>query len=341
MSCKYQGLELSYKLQLLPIYQDELLRSWIIRNALFLNMKPSQLSTIIFQNTDIWKSDIDTQLSTKSIESLLGTVEIKKEDLNNTLISLNCDYFYPHLNDSKQIKWVLSIGVHQRGQKSSIQYCPLCLSTDQAPYFRTYWRFGFLTSCHIHNVCFLDNCYSCGASIDLVRYDKKGDEHFKQLDCLKCSQCSFDLRDAPKIRPHHHELKANHEHFELLVNGYGSVGNLHFNYSHIYYDGFKRIMSFLLCSKNGVEMFNHIVSINNLDQNFVTDRSIVRRHSEPEHLSLDMRRVSIIFSYHVMKDWPISFIKICKEFGITKRFIYSPHLDYPFWLKKILDLELA
>ena len=101
MSCKYQGLELSYKLQLLPIYQDELLRSWIIRNALFLNMKPSQLSTIIFQNTDIWKSDIDTQLSTKSIESLLGTVEIKKEDLNNTLISLNCDYFYPHLNDSK------------------------------------------------------------------------------------------------------------------------------------------------------------------------------------------------------------------------------------------------
>lgn len=339
-SNKYQGLELSYRLQLLPMCKDELLRSWFVRNALFLNMKPSQLSTIIFQNTDIWKSDIDTQLSNKSIGSLLSAVEIKREDLDKTLISLNCDHFYPHLNDSKQIKWVLNIGVHQRGRKSSIQYCPLCISTDAVPYFRTYWRFGFLTSCHIHDICFLDSCYSCGALIDLVRYDKKNDSYFNQIDYLKCSQCSFDLREAPKIRPHHHELKANQEHFKLLTKGYGSVGNLHFNYSHIYYDGFKRIMSFLLCSKKGAEIFKYIVDINNLDKNLVDDRYLVRQHSEPEHLRLSMRKVSIIFSYYIMKDWPVSFIEICKEFGITKRLIYSPHLNYPFWLQKVLDSKL-
>lgn len=340
MSRKYQGLELSYRLQLLPIYEDELFRSWLIRNALFLNMKPSQLSTMIFQNTDIWKSDIDVQLSNKSIELLLDAVEIKKEYLDKALISLNCDYFYPHLNGSKQIKWVLSMGVHQRGQKNSIQYCPVCISTDKVPYFRTYWRLGFLTACHIHNVCFLDNCCRCGASIDLVRYEKKRGEYFQQFDCLKCSQCSFDLRDAPKIKPCYYELKANQEHFGLLIKGYGSVGSLNFNYSHIYYDGFKRIMSFILCSKKGVEMFEYIVDINNLDRKCVDDRRVIRQHSEPEHLPINMRQVSVIFSSYIMRDWPVSFIRICKKFRITKRFMYSPHLDYPFWLKKILDSEL-
>ncbi|WP_352258951.1 TniQ family protein [Psychrobacter sp. TB55-MNA-CIBAN-0194] len=341
MSSKYQGLELSYRLQLLPICKDELLRSWFIRNALFLNMKPSQLSTIIFQNTDIWKSDIDTQLSKKNIESLLSTVKIKKEDLDKTLISFNCDYFHPHLNDSKQIKWVLSIGVHQRGQKSSIQYCPVCISTDKTPYFRMYWRLGFLTVCNIHSVCFLDNCYKCGASIDLIRYEKNHNEHFQQFDYLKCSQCYSDLRDAPKIKPCYYELKTNREHFQLLTRGYGNIGNSNFNYSHIYFDGFKRIMSFILCSQNGFEMFKYIIRINNLDKKYITDRVMIRKHSEPEHLSLGMRKVSMIFSCYIMRDWPISFIKICKEFGITKRYMYSPHLSYPFWLNKVLDSELA
>lgn len=341
MKNKYQSLELSYRLQLLPICKDELLRSWLTRNALFLNMKPSQLSTIIFQNTDTWKSDIDTQLSTESIKSLLDTVEIEKKDLDKTLISLNCDYFYPHLNDSKQIKWVLNIGVHQRGQKNGLQYCPICICKDEVPYFRTYWRLGFLTACHIHNVCFLDNCHRCGASIELIRYEKKSDELFNQLDYLRCSQCSFDLRDGPSIRPCHYELKVNQEHFKLLTEGHGKVGSVNFNYSHIYYDGFKRIVSFLLCSKNGVEVFKYIVNMYNLDKRYVNDRMAMQKHSEPEHLPVNMRRISMIFSYHVMNDWPVSFIKICKDFGITKRFIYSSHLNYPFWLKEVLDLELV
>ncbi|MGP5538258.1 TniQ family protein [Psychrobacter glacincola] len=340
MKKKYQGLELSYRLQLLPICKDELIRSWLVRNALFFNMKPAQLSTIIFQNTDVWKSDIDVQLSKRSIQSLLNAVEILEKDLHQTLISSKCGNFYPHLNDSKQVKWLLQLGVHQRRQKNSLQYCPACIASDKTPYFRTYWRLGFLTACHIHNICFLDDCPNCNYPIDLVRYKKTNDIPFEPLDYLKCDQCSFDLRDAPRIKPSHYELEANREHFNLLVEGYGSVGNLSFSYSHIYYDGLKRIMSLFLCSEKGIDMFEYIVNAYDLNTGYNERRAEISLHSEPDHLPIQMRKIGIIFSHHIMKDWPVSFIKICKKFGVTKRFIYSPYLKYPFWLQEIIDLEL-
>lgn len=340
MKKKYQGLKLSYKLQLLPLYKDELIRSWLVRNALFFNMKPSQLSTIIFQNTDIWKSDIDVQLSEKSIQSLLNAVEIRKDDLLKNLLISTCEHFYPHLNKSKQVKWLLHIGVHQRGQKNSLQYCPACISSDKIPYFRTYWRLGFLTSCHIHDICFLDSCPNCGSSIDLIRYKKTDNKIFEPLDYLKCNQCSFDLRDSPQIKPSYYEIEATKEHLTLLVEGHGSIGNLTFNYSHLYYDGLKRIMSFILCSKKGIDIFEYIVNKFGFNSNYIESRMKVSRYSEPEHLTINIRKIGIIFSYYIMKDWPISFIKICKKFEVTKRFIYSSHLNYPFWLQETLDLEL-
>lgn len=340
MKKKYQGLKLSYKLQLLPLYKDELIRSWLVRNALFFNMKPSQLSTIIFQNTDIWKSDIDVQLSEKSIQSLRNTVEIREDELLKNLLISKCEYFYPHLNKSKQVKWLLQIGVHQRGQKNSLHYCPACISSDKTPYFRTYWRLGFLTSCHIHDICFLDSCPNCNSPIDLFRYNKINNKPFESLDYLECTQCSFDLREAPQVKPSHYELVANKEHFNLLIEGYGSIGNLTFNYSHIYFDGLKRIMSFILCSKKGINIFEYTVKKSGSDLKFIESRIRVLRHSEPEHLPINIRKIGVIFSYHIMKDWSTSFIRICKQFGITKRFIYSPHLDYPFWLQEVLDLDL-
>lgn len=340
MKKKYQGLELSYKLQLLPICKDELIRSWLVRNALFLNMKPSQLSTIIFQNTDIWKSDIDVQLSKKSVQSFLNAIEIKEEDLLRNLLSSKCEHFYPHLNESKQVKWLLQIGVHQRGKKNSLQYYPACIASDKVPYFRTYWRLGFLTACHIHDICFLDSCTNCNSPIDLVRYNKTDRMSFEPLDYLKCNQCSFDLRKAPRIKPTHYELEANKGHFKLLVEGHGSIGNLTFNYSHIYYDGLRRVMSFILCSKKGIDMFEYVVNEHGFDYEYIESRIKVSRHSEPEHLPINIRKIGIIFSYNMMKDWPISFIRICKRFGVTKRFLYSPHINYPFWLQKTLDLEL-
>lgn len=341
MKTKYQGLELSYQLQLLPIYKNELIRSWLVRNALYFNMKPSQLSTIIFQNTDIWKSDIDVQLSRRSIQSLLNTVEIREEDLLKHLLSSKCEHFYPHLNESKQVKWLLQIGVHQRGKKNSLQYCPACIASDKVPYFRACWRLGFITSCHIHDICLLDSCPNCNSPIDLFRYNKTNNKHFEPLDYLGCNQCSFDLRESPRIKPSYYELEANKEHFKLLVEGHGSIGNLDFNYSHLYYDGLKRIMSFILCSKNGIELFKYIFNKYDLDDDCIRERMEVTRHSEPEHLSINIRKAGVIFSYYITRDWPISFIRICKKLGITKRFIYSPHLNYPFWLQRVIDLELA
>lgn len=333
-------LQLSYKAKLLPIQANELFRSWVIRNAFFLGMKPSQLSTIIFQNTDIWKSDIDIQLSQRSIRSLFDSVETSSKEIDRVFFSKTCSNFYPHLNKSKQIKWLLPVGVHSRANRYSLQFCPLCLAEDDNPFFRKDWRLAFMTSCHIHHVQLHDRCSNCLSSVDLFRFEKKKSEIFNLLDYVYCAKCNFDLRNTKIQQPSKLEDKCNEDHLYLLNKGHGTVGNIEFTYSHLYFDGLKRLWSLILCSEHGKNFFEFVSKILDLDSSFIHKRNYVKAQSEPEHLEIELRRCGNIISSYLMSDWPKRFTEICDHTGITRHNIFSPHLKYPYWFEKILDTEL-
>lgn len=333
-------LQLSYKSTLLPLQKNELLRSWIVRNAHFLGMKPAQLSTIIFLNADIWKSDIDAQLSENSMLAMTATLNIDKSIIDEILFDSNCINFYPHLNKSKQIKWLLPVGVHNRDKRFSIQYCPLCLKNDDIPFFRSHWRLAFATSCHVHNTKLWDRCPNCFSPIELFRYKKEKNEFIDSLDYLKCSKCYFDLRNAPVKIAHSYEIQCNKSHWDLLKNGHGNVGNHSFMYSHLYFDGLKRLWSFLLCNKKGIKLFKSIAQILAIEPKYIDRRIAVRNQAEPESLDITIRRSGTIITNYLMSDWPNRFVELCNQVGITRNDIFSPYLSYPYWFEQVLNKHL-
>jgi hypothetical protein len=79
----------------------------------------------------------------------------------------------------------------RRNRSTWMQYCPLCLADDRAPYFRRQWRLATRISCFVHGRGLRDRCPAC----------RTGITSFDQTELLPqhlCARCGFDLPAAPK-----------------------------------------------------------------------------------------------------------------------------------------------
>lgn len=97
-----------------PPFKDELITSWITRNALEYGIKPSNLSTLIFEDTEAWKSDIDVYLNLKRIEILSKNTGVSEDTITDLTFYTSCDYFYNQTEKTPQVKWVMPLGVRTR-----------------------------------------------------------------------------------------------------------------------------------------------------------------------------------------------------------------------------------
>jgi hypothetical protein len=79
----------------------------------------------------------------------------------------------------------------RRHRSTWMQYCPLCLAADEAPYFRRQWRLASRVSCFAHGCGLRDRCPACRCGIAPFNQGELVPQHF-------CARCGFDLRAAPK-----------------------------------------------------------------------------------------------------------------------------------------------
>lgn len=322
-------------------YQDELLSSWMVRNALTFGIKPSKLSSLCFGNADQWKSDIDSFLSETQTNQLSFKTGISEEIIHKTTFNGSCDYFYSPSGKTPQIKWVMPLGVRAHGNHYASQFCPCCLIEDgDKPYFRKHWRLGFMTCCPYHSIQLHDRCPKCKSPIAIKRVQKRTDKLiFHPEDIVKCSNCGFDLRQSHYQIPPPEELAINLRHFSMYMIGYGHVGNQLFNYSNLYFDGARRLASFLLLKKKGIAMADLILEKNGLKTNLASKYQL-KSQLEPEHAEIIHRRRVFTCVYHLMQDWPLSFVSTSKQLDIFKQDLVSGWLDYPFWLNKEISFAV-
>ena len=84
-------------------------------------MKPSALSTLVFEDTDAWKSDIDVYISPQNIALLSKNMAIDSELIKNSTLYATCHHFYNQTGKTTQVKWVMPIGVRTENKNYGIQ----------------------------------------------------------------------------------------------------------------------------------------------------------------------------------------------------------------------------
>ncbi|MDR9498381.1 MAG: TniQ family protein [Hydrogenovibrio sp.] len=326
---------------LLPPFGDELMSSWIARNAMFYGMKPSQLTTLLFDDWNVWKADVDVYLRKEYLDKLPAMTGIPASRMNKLPLHADCEHFYSANEGFKQVKWVMPMGTRSPNAKGfGLQYCPCCLvEDDEWPYFRKKWRLAFFTECPDHGVQLHDRCPDCGTKVSYRMPQKWLNEWiYHHHDMVNCSHCGFDLRETPYTISHHKLREINMWHRNLYTLGWGKAGNQNFLYSNLYFEGLKRLLAFLVCSPKAIKLWNHLCEQLGIPEEQANIQRV--RQSEIEHREIEIRRTGLLVAHYLLEDWPNRFIHACKTTGTSRHEFYTPRFEFPFWFGRVLDFEL-
>lgn len=275
---------------------------------------------------------MDVYINPDRLTKLSKNTSIDKQTITSQTFYGSCDYFYNQTGKTPQVKWVLPLGAKAKGFHFGIQFCPCCLNEDgKQPYFRKAWRLGFMTCCLFHSVQLHDRCPKCQSPIDLKRLQRRKDELlFQPEDIVHCSQCGFDLREAQYTETTSEEYEINRINFIQATQGAGKIENLSFCYSNLYFEGVRRLLSLIVCNPKGEKLFFSLRKKLNLKS--IYHRELIGHNSEPERLPIRLRRTGFIMIHELLKDWPTTFVKTCKENRISTHMIKTPYLEFPYWV---------
>lgn len=168
--------------------EDELLSSWLCRNARFNGLNPYRFCQRIFPGLAIWDRDIDLHAPLELIEGLnkwtsMGCDQLQKMTMHAVLRNPKSQLSINSL--PAVFPMVLSLGVFGRYRSlKGTQYCPVCLKEDQ--YFSKRSRLAFVTHCHHHKLMLLNSCPFCDAPVMPHKTD----------DMTKCAVCRGSLIGA-------------------------------------------------------------------------------------------------------------------------------------------------
>lgn len=164
---------------------DELLSSWLHRLALANGIAPRSFAGVLGLGNGMWSPRLDLRLPRHVAGLLADQTGVPQEALGAMTMS-GCA-LTPLLLPLRE-------SAH-RNRSTWMQYCPQCLATDDAPYFRRQWRLASRVSCFAHGCGLRDRCPACHAGVAAFDQGVLVPQHF-------CARCGFDLRDATKASVH-------------------------------------------------------------------------------------------------------------------------------------------
>jgi len=174
---------MSLAVHLAPL-PDELLSSWVFRTC---HANATSLYSLLWHHglNKYAQVDLDQSKNKKLIHwisnELLHPGGMNGVYKMSLLPTLDIEEKFPKRS------WIR--GIDRRASKWwAFRYCPACLSEDERPYFRRYWRFDWYEICHLHKTRMHMFCGKCAAPLILhwVRWQRSHLAH--------CHSCSADLR---------------------------------------------------------------------------------------------------------------------------------------------------
>lgn len=169
------------------LMEDELLSSWLVRNAFAHYCPPLVLTGHLWPRWRCWTVDIDRGLTLEHAQRLSKAAGLSESEIASCTLRHIAHDISPWLIDKAAIwPWILSVGQRNRRHAGGLQCCPLCLE-EGIPYYRLSWRLAWHTCCEKHLVSLMDSCPFCGVPLQPHRIELIG------ADLAKCFCCGQRL----------------------------------------------------------------------------------------------------------------------------------------------------
>lgn len=169
------------------LLEDELLTSWLVRNAFAHGCSPLVLTGHLWPSWRCWTLDLDRGLTPDQSQLLSKAVGIAVSDISSCTLRPIAQSISPWIDAGTATwPWIMVIGGRNRRHAGGLQCCPFCLE-EGVPYYRLSWRLAWHTCCERHMNRLIDSCVHCGAPLQPHRLD------YEIADCSKCYRCGHRL----------------------------------------------------------------------------------------------------------------------------------------------------
>ena len=168
----------------------------------------------------------------------------------------------------------------------------------------------------------LDSCESCGASISSHRISVEFFEEFP-IDALAyCDVCGFDLRLSKYEFATDPEIDLMERLVNLVDQGFTTLKNNQFLYSHLYFQGLRLLL-------RGILKLDEKTSWVSLGEKIYLPK--LPNHFEIEFLRVSEIRSAMLVAQRLLEDWPERFISFSEDNGLFYQNWVRPRDLVPYW----------
>ena len=169
--------------------QDELLSSWVFRTC---HANATSLYSLLWHHGLNKYAQVDLDQSNNDNLTWWFVDELMHPEGADGVYNMSLLPIRDIEEQFPKRSWIR--GIDRRAYKwRAFRYCPICLSEDERPYFRRYWRFDWYEVCHRHKVRMHSDCGKCGSPLILHRV------RWQQAHLAHCYSCKSDLSQEVKV----------------------------------------------------------------------------------------------------------------------------------------------
>lgn len=231
-----------------------------------------------------------------------------------------------------KLRWVVPIANRKLGIPGS-GCCPLCLSEDEVPYFRSAWRFAFLTHCPNHGCLLMDSCPSCSSRLwpsSVPNINQRA-----LFDFRVCQACGSRLdRYVHKIDAWPSPSRA------LWGCATNSVIPLEIGQAASAREVFAGVWSIcqLMLRKSSLHAWKHL-PIGLVQKDLYSE--LFNGQGTVELLPTALRQHVVCAGYWLLTDWPNRFSEFAKASNLTRSHFSPTWRHHPNWLNEIVENSLS
>lgn len=313
---------------------DELLSSWLLRNAHAHNTKAHTFCRIVWPKLSFWNRDIDRMALPQVYETIALKTGVSNERSYQTTLAAYENRLFKHHTYQGNTRWIMPLGIYHRERKGyGIQYCPLCLKTDkEQPYYRRWWRLSLAVACPFCGVELKDACPICHRAVVFHRSEVGRKNELATHSLSHCSYCQADLSTA-ETHPVPAALQNHLLQYYNRINTAEPEPNAYEHFDVLHHLVFMvssrrpRLIRFqrTLCQKMNLP---HQIPAGGFTNSF-------------ERLRISGRTHYLMQANWLMDEWPTRFINVARESGTWSSFIIGDGLHLPVWFLGLVNRELT
>lgn len=325
---------------ILPLHTQprsgEILSSWLVRLALDNGLPVHTFYYSLLQYPgQIWTRDIDRHPPKDLIHIVARATAQTLERVVKLSLTSYEGRIYESLPTHGDAPWLIPAGIYHRTRiRPGMQFCPVCLSTDDFPYYRKAWRTSLTAMCEIHHCLLSEYCPCCNSPIAFHQHAIGRSKSLTRDAGRLCHSCHFDfslISSAAEnvdrtLRDGYAELLgtliSNNENYLSLTGGIELL----------LFKGVRALVG-AISGRNGGRLRQVLSKL--LQIQLDPDKG-----KDFEYQNVQYRFNLMLCIVWLLNRWPERFCEICAEARFTRSRFSEDYQELPFWIWSVIDNKL-